>query len=103
MSFTKNSGTILNTPLVQIFEENDEYKVLIKMSGGGILEHEPFPKNLQGLIGALQMATECLAGKFYPKRVLTGYGTHKNDVIKYLKPGQTHARQALENGGDDEQ
>lgn len=64
-------GTVLDTPLVQIFEEDNQYKMLIKMSQGGILEHEPFAKNLQGLVSALQLATEILAGKFYPRRALT--------------------------------
>lgn len=68
------NGTVLDTPLVQIFEEDNQYKMLIKMSQGGILEHEPFPKNLQGLVSALQLATEILAGKFYPRRVVTGFG-----------------------------
>lgn len=62
--------TILDTDLVKIKDDGREYKVLIRMSQGGTLEHEPFERNLRGLIAAMQLATECLAGKFYPRRVV---------------------------------
>jgi hypothetical protein len=61
---------ILNTPIVQILEKDGEYQVIIAMSKGGFVEHEPFPKDLQGLVSAMQLATECLAGKFFPRAVV---------------------------------
>ena len=65
---------VLDTELVKINDTGDEYQVLIAMSQGGVIEHEPFPHNLQGLVAALQLATEICAGKFFPRRVLTPDG-----------------------------
>lgn len=62
--------TILDTPIVKIVQNGSEYQVIIAMSKGGFVEHEPFPSNLEGLVSAMQLATECLAGKFYPRRVI---------------------------------
>lgn len=62
--------TILNTELVKIIDSGTQYEVHIKMSKGGVLEHEPFPKNLEGLVTALQLATEICAGKFFPRGIL---------------------------------
>jgi hypothetical protein len=61
---------VLDTEQVKINEMVSEYQVLIKIRTGGVLEHEPFPKDLQGLVSAMQLATECLAGKFFPRSVL---------------------------------
>jgi hypothetical protein len=61
---------VLNTELVVINELEHEYQILIRMSQGGTLEHEPFPKSLEGLVTALQLATEICAGKFFPRRVV---------------------------------
>lgn len=58
---------ILDTELVQIVQEGGEYRMFIKMSRGGTLEHEPFPQDLRGLVAALQLATEVCAGKFFPR------------------------------------
>lgn len=61
---------ILNTDLVKIYFYGAEYKLFIKMSQGGTIEHEPFLGNLTGLVSALQLATEICAGKFFPRRVV---------------------------------
>jgi hypothetical protein len=65
---------ILNTELVKINDLGTEYQVLITMSQGGVLEHEPFPKSLQGLVSAMQLATEICAGKFFPRGVVQETG-----------------------------
>ncbi len=59
---------VLDTELVVINDLGNQYQVLIKMSQGGTIEHEPFPKSLEGLVTALQLATEICAGKFFLRR-----------------------------------
>lgn len=61
---------ILDTDIVKINDTGSEYQVLIRMSQGGVIEHEPFSHDVRGLVAALQLATEICAGKFFPKRVL---------------------------------
>ncbi len=61
---------VLDTDLVKIIDDGAEYLVHIKMQRGGILEHEPFKRDLHGLVGAMQLATEICAGKFFPRGVL---------------------------------
>lgn len=68
---TKDMGElILNTEIVQIYLKNEEYCIYIRMSRGGTIEHEPMPGNVQGLVNALQLATEVCAGKFFPRGVV---------------------------------
>jgi len=62
---------ILNTPLVKIEDTGTEYRVLIALSDGGAIEHNPFGRNQEGLVAALLLAADVNAGKFYPKRVVT--------------------------------
>lgn len=69
--------TILDTEIIKVFLTNEGYVPIIKMEGDNWLEHMPFPANLQGLVNAMQLATECCAGKFYPKRIYK-----KSDVAK---------------------
>lgn len=59
---------ILDHKLVKIIDAEKEFRVLIQMSEGGWLEHNPFPHDLRGMVAALQLATDVVAGKFYPMR-----------------------------------
>lgn len=58
---------ILNTQFIIIIETQNEYRVFLAMADGEWVEHKEFQKNLMGLTNALQLATECCAGKFYLK------------------------------------
>ncbi len=63
------SKVIVNTKFV-IVKESDtgtHLRVFIALSKGGWIEHNEFDNNLQGLVAALDLATQCCAGKFYPK------------------------------------
>jgi len=62
--------TILNTEIVKIKQSVGGYCTFIKMQDGGWLEHATFSNDLKGLVNALDLATNCCAGKFYPKRIL---------------------------------
>jgi hypothetical protein len=57
---------ILQHRLVRIEFDGTQHRVFIAMSRGGYLEHNPFPGDLRGLVSAMTLATDCLAGKFFP-------------------------------------
>lgn len=60
---------ILNHPLCQIYQEESAYRVLITMSKGGVVEHEPFPGDQRGLVAAMSLAVDVLAGKIWLSHV----------------------------------
>jgi hypothetical protein len=66
-------NTIVNTKFCVVKEAEGKAKlrVFIALSDGGWIEHQEFDNNLQGLVAALDLATQCCAGKFYPKKVVT--------------------------------
>lgn len=66
---------VLTTPFVRIVQTEVQYQVFITMSEGGIVEHNPFPNNVQGLVAALQLATEICAGKFFLMKVVKEKGS----------------------------
>ena len=63
---------IVNHDLVQVIQDpNGNYRAFIVMEKGGVIEHAPFPGNPQGLVGAMNLATECIAGKVWLKSLHT--------------------------------
>jgi hypothetical protein len=60
---------ILDTDIVRIVLTDEGYNVFIKMQNGSWLEHAPFEGDLKGLVNALDLAVNCCAGKFYPRRL----------------------------------
>lgn len=56
---------VLNHDLVQIILDGSSYRVLIAMSKGGMVEHQPFPGDQRGLVAAMSLATDVLAGKIW--------------------------------------
>lgn len=60
---------ILNTKLVMIFKTQIEYQVLITCEDGTVIEHAPFPLDQRGLVAALDVAMNVLAGKFWLKKI----------------------------------
>lgn len=63
---------ILNHDMVQILHEGSHYRVLITMSKGGQVEHEPFPGDQRGLVAAVSLATDVLAGKVWLSHAIDG-------------------------------
>lgn len=61
---------ILNTDIVRIELSGDGFETYIKCQDGGWLQHATFPPGQEGLVNALDLATNCAAGKFYPKRYI---------------------------------
>lgn len=61
---------VVNTELIKVTLENGSLVPRIKMADGGILELKSFKADLQGYIAALGLATEVLAGKFWPSHVV---------------------------------
>lgn len=61
---------ILRTDLVHIYQTPTGYEVMIRLEKGGWIRHQPFPPDLRGRVGAMQLATDVLAGKFWPQSVV---------------------------------
>lgn len=64
---------IVNHKLVQVLHDlnNGSYRVLISMEKGGQVETNPYPGNQMGLVAAMQIATEVMAGKIWLSHVAT--------------------------------
>ena len=60
---------IVNTPLVKVFKSNRGHEMHIATKDGTIIEHEPFPSTLEGLVAAISLSAEICAGKFYLSKV----------------------------------
>lgn len=83
---------ILNTPWAQIFLTKAGYQLLIKMSEGGWVEHNPFPPKPEGLVAAMQVATEVCAGKFFLKQVASPkLGLTNASSLLEFQEGEEHA------------
>ena len=76
---------VVNTPFIQIELTDKGYTPFITTKDGSIVEHETFPKDAQGLVNALILASEVCAGKFYLARVKSVPET--KNVIDYKKKG----------------
>ena len=61
---------ILKHKLVEIIQDEVGYRLFIATQEGGWVEHNPFPNDLRGLVGAMMIATDVLAGKFWLKSAL---------------------------------
>jgi hypothetical protein len=62
---------VLDTPLVQIHDIGTCYEMMIRTKNGSIIEHEPFPHNLEGMVAAISLSAEICAGKFYLSKVIS--------------------------------
>lgn len=60
---------IINTPMVRVVDSGQSYQMLITCKDGTVIEHEPFPKTLEGLVAAMSLSAEICAGKFYLSKV----------------------------------
>lgn len=73
---TKN---ILDTDIVKIKLTEEGYCAFIKMQNGSWLEHTPYENDLKGLVAVLDLAVNCCAGKFYPRRLASKHLEDKNN------------------------
>lgn len=80
---------IVQTDHIQIEDHGDQYKVFLPLQTGGVVEHEPFPRNPQGLVAALLLAADVCAGKFYLKRIVVEKGiARKPQMLSKLSQGE---------------
>lgn len=54
---------VLSTDVCTIVESEGSYKLFIKMGDGQHAMQSPYPANVRGLIGALTLAIDVVAGK----------------------------------------
>lgn len=76
---------IINTPMVKVIQSAIGYEMQITCKDGTVVEHEPFPNNLEGMVAAISLSAEICAGKFY----LRGVFKLKNELktIEYNQGG----------------
>jgi hypothetical protein len=60
----------LNLPNVRGYMAKNETVMYIKVESGQWLKHKAFNADLKGLVGAMMLATDVLAGKFYPECIV---------------------------------
>lgn len=48
--------------------EGAPYKLMIRLQEGGSVEHAPFPGDVRGLVAAMDICTQVMAGKFWLRR-----------------------------------
>lgn len=56
---------VVDTEIIKVFLTEEGYIAHIRAQDGSVLEHQPFPGNVQGLVNALDLATQVCAGKFF--------------------------------------
>lgn len=59
--------TIVNHEQVKLIQETEgsTYRVLLVLQNGGIVEHMPFPGDVRGLVAAMDLCTQVMAGKVW--------------------------------------
>lgn len=67
---TNKQIVIVNTPLVRVVQDRGGYSMYITCKDGTIVEHEPFPNNLEGMVAAISLSAEICAGKFFLSKVV---------------------------------
>lgn len=65
-----NGTAAVDTPLVKVIKRVDRFQVYIYCKDSSIIEHEPFPLTLEGLVAAISLSAEICAGKFYLNRII---------------------------------
>jgi hypothetical protein len=66
----KESKIILTHEMVRIVQTTTGYDLHLCMQNGQWVEHEPFPPDQRGLVAAVSLAAEILAGKFWLRKTL---------------------------------
>ena len=56
---------ILNTPIVRIEQIDNTYVLKLRTSSGKFMQCKPYDKDLKGMIAALTLAIDALAGKVW--------------------------------------
>lgn len=87
---------ILQTDLVRIVFDGKLHHVHIRLSEGGWLEHNPFSGDLRGLVAAMTLATDCLAGKFFPMGVIASSEAEKPRQKALAAPSTISVEEAID-------
>lgn len=61
---------VLNHPMIRVVSSSTFYEVEICMQNGTWVRHEPFPLDQRGLVAAISLAVDVLAGKFWLKEIV---------------------------------
>lgn len=70
-----NNAAVVDTPLVKIIKRKEYFQMLIMCKDNSVIEHEPFPLTLEGLVAAISLSAEICAGKFFLNKVVVDKST----------------------------
>ena len=76
-------AVILKTDLCRIEQDQNGYRVLIKMKDGAWVQNAPQSNDLRGLIAALTLSIDVLAGKIW----LEGLSTPRAELVEIRRIG----------------
>jgi len=76
-----NNAAVVDTPLVKVIKRKGYFQMLIMCKDNSVIEHEPFPPTLEGLVAAISLSAEICAGKFFLKCIVLD---KSNQDIKML-------------------
>lgn len=68
---------IVNTQAVKVFQSARGYEMIITCKDGTLIQHEPFPGTLEGMVSAISLSAEICAGKFFLNSVFKMKDEHK--------------------------
>ncbi len=63
---------VLDLPNCKIYHEKEGFAVYMKMANGGWLKNNTHANSLEGCIAALALSIDVVAGKVWPKAVVSG-------------------------------
>lgn len=67
----KLNQKIVDTPLVQVVYASKGIEVFVTAKDGSVVELEPFQPSMEGIVNAIHLAAEIMAGKFYVSKVIS--------------------------------
>ena len=62
---------ILDTNTCKVYQEKEGIVLYMQLKNGGWVKNNPYKGDLQGLIGALTLGIDVLAGKVWPSMVVS--------------------------------
>lgn len=76
---------VVETPLIKIIRKALCFHVFLFCKDGSVIEHEPFPLTLEGLVAALSLSAEVCAGKFYLNRIIKDNSVSSTKLLNGAK------------------
>jgi len=82
LNLIPNGQAVVSTPLVTLIKRQNAFQMLIYCKNGSVVEHEPFPLTLEGMVAAISLSAEICAGKFYLNRIVKDNSLSNANLIE---------------------